>query len=402
MITVPIAGYVSADADGPLVDNETAPSDRWVAFDASTTGPGDPMADDGVRADQMVRFVVDAFGGAGDDDGVRGYSLGNEPALWHKTHPRLHPEQATCAEVIETSVATAQRIREVDPDAEIYGPALWGITAFSDLSKAPDWKSFQKAGGYDWFISGYLDQMKQASDAAGVRLLDAIDVHWYTEAPKGRAWTGEEASWAARSLHDPDYVEDTWVGKHFARFLPLLPKLQSSIDQWYPGTRIAISEYDWPQTDTVYGGLNQVDALGAFGRHNVYFAAYHHRTWEKPDRYVGSAFSLMRNYDGTGGAFGDVALPVTLGGGRDVAVYAAVDAARHRVHVVLANREDHAVPVVLTLPEGTDVTGIQSWFFDGDDPAVRAGTAPETGPDGIVAKLAPLSATHLVLSLDSD
>lgn len=402
MVTVPIAGYVSGDADGPLDETDTAPSERWAAFDATSIEPTDPMADPAVRADQMVRFVVDAFGGAGDADGVRGYSLGNEPALWHKTHPRLHPEQATCEEVIEKSVATAQRIREADPDAEIYGPALWGITAFGDLSKAPDWKAFQKEGGYDWFVSGYLDQMKRASDQAGVRLLDAFDVHWYTEDPKERTWTGEEASWAARTLHDADYVEDTWVGKHFGRFLPLLPKIQASIAQWYPGTRIAVSEYDWPQTDTVHGGLNQVDALGAFGRHNVYFAAYHHRTWEKPDRYVGSAFSLLRNYDGAGGAFGDVALPVTLAGDHDVAVYAALDAENTRLHVVLANRSEHDVPAVFTLPRGTAVTAAEAWFFDGDNPAVRKGEAPRTAAGQIEAGLPALSATHLVLTLDAD
>ena len=40
-------------------------------------------------------------------------------------------------------------------------------------------------GSRPWFISYYLDEMRTASNAAGKRLLDVLDVHWYPEAQDG-------------------------------------------------------------------------------------------------------------------------------------------------------------------------------------------------------------------------
>ncbi|MEO0514911.1 MAG: glycoside hydrolase family 44 protein [Planctomycetota bacterium] len=388
LVTVPLAGFVVADADGPVEASEATPSRRWTEVE------------DGQA---FTRHLVDTYGGAGNARGIRGFSLGNEPALWHKTHPRMRREAVTCEELLQRSVRTAQAIKRADADAEVFGPALWGMTAYASLSKATDWPAEKKRGGYDWFIDAYLDRMSQASERAGVRLLDVLDVHWYTEAPKGREWTGEEAARSAKALYDAKHTEPNWVGKHFGDFLPLLPRLQESIDRYYPGTKIAITEYDWPMTGTVYGGLTQADALGAFGKHGVYFASYHHYTHDKPDRYVGSAFALYRNYDGQGASFGRLALPATVDGmgDADFDVYASTDSESGAVHVVVIHRgEGEARPVELRL-DGMDtaLTG-RTFYFDADSPDVRPGPPLESDSDGSVTLSVPtLSAWHVVLTL---
>ena len=403
LVTVPLAGFVAADAEGPVGEDEAAPSPRWARTAADSEGAAMSLDDGRVYADQLVAHLTERYGKAGTARGIGGYSLDNEPALWHKTHPRLHPEQVTCQELLNKSIATAQAVKSVDPGADVFGPALWGMTAYATLSNAADWDALREGEGYDWFIDAYLDRMREASDRAGHRLLDVLDVHWYTENPKGRAWTGPEVAQAAKVLYEPGFAEDNWVGQHFARFLPLLPKMQASVDRYFPGTKLALTEYDWPQTDTVYGGLAQADALGAMGRHGVYFASYHHYSWEKPDRYVGSAFALYRNADGRGLAFGDTALPVQLAGGADVSVYAARDDAGGSLHVIAINREDRATPLRLELTSARP-DAAEAWFFDGQDPAPRAADPASVGlavaADGVVSlELPAYSAWHVRLRL---
>lgn len=409
LVTVPLAGFVAADAEGPVSKSQTAPSARWVATAADSGRPSSPDGEDGfVYADQLVHHLVKRYGPATGDRGVDAYSLDNEPALWHKTHPRLHPEQVSVAELLKTSAATAAAIKRVDPEAEVFGPALWGITAYGSLSKAPDWPAVKRAGKHAWFIDAYLASMRQASEAAGVRLLDVLDVHWYTEAPKGREWQGLEASRSARALHDPEHVEPNWVGEHFGRFLPLLPRLQQSIDEHFPGTRIGITEYDWPMTGTVYGGLAQAGALGAFGRHGVHFAAYHHRTANKPDRYVGAAFELFCNADGSGHRFGETSLATDVRGDAEVRAWASLSEARGTLHLVLlhhgatktqARLSLAARGAALTRPDQVEPQ-VRTLHFDGNSPKLRPlpqATRFEGGE--LVMTLPPTSATHLFLPL---
>ncbi len=392
LVTVPMAGYVAGDADGPVGDDETAPSPRWVEASASD-------ADDGqVSAAGLVGFLVNRFGGAGDSAGIRGYSLDDEPALWFKTHPRLHPRQVTVDELLDRSVETALAVRQADPDAEVYGPALWGMTAYDSLSNASDWPALKQSRGYDWFIDAYLDHMKTHSERHQVKLLDVLDVHWYTEDPTGRETTGDDAANAARALYDPTYTDPSWIGKHRGRFLPLLPKIRASIDRYYPGTKLAISEYDWPLTGEVHGGLAQADALGVFGAHGVYFAAYHHKVGKKPDRYVGGAFNLYRNYDGEGGRFGVTALPVDPAPTPDLSVYAALDGSRQRVHVIVVDRGgDAPTPITLRLAGGGLPLAAEAWMFDGQDPAVRRGDRPAVLDRSVMLEAPPLSAVHLII-----
>ncbi|MEI8634379.1 hypothetical protein P4S72_24890 [Vibrio sp. PP-XX7] len=48
---------------------------------------------------------------------------------------------------------------------------------------------------------------------------------------------------APRTLWDPDYKENSWIGMYNAAELPLIPHMQKSIDNAYPGTKLAFTEY---------------------------------------------------------------------------------------------------------------------------------------------------------------
>lgn len=79
----------------------------------------------------------------------------------------------------------SKAVKDIDPNAEIFGPALFGYGAFTNFADAPDWKEIKNDNPeYKWFIDYYLDEMKKAEDENGRRLLDVLDVHF---TPRQRA-----------------------------------------------------------------------------------------------------------------------------------------------------------------------------------------------------------------------
>lgn len=400
LVTVPMIDFAAADANGPVEEVDAAPSKRFVRVAASSDGKPMSLDDGAVYADQFVAFLVKEFGTANTPRGIRGYSLDNEPDLWWETHPRIHPKKARVDEVLSRSVATARAIKSIDAHAEVFGPASWGMTGYVSLADAEDWPDVQAKGKFAWFLDAYLDAMRQASEREGKRLLDVLDVHWYTESPKGRDFTPDEVARSSRALYDTHHTEPNWVGQYFNQYLPLIPKLRASIDQRYPGTKIAISEYDWPMTDTVEGGLTQADALGAFGKFGVHFAAYHHRVAEKRDAFVGAAFKLYRNYDGKGSRFPDRGVPLKLDAPETLTAYAAREAGRLHVIVVSIEREKS---IEVSIATGADPKSAASWMFDKSGPTVRAGHAPTLQPkdQSVTMTVAPLSAVHVVVQLEN-
>ena len=200
-----MAGFVAKDKNGPVDSDQTAPSSRWayVKFNKSSELSDQPDAsDDTVFMDEYVNFLVDQYGTAGSLTGIRGYALDNEPDLWNGTHPRIHPTQPTCAELIGRSVALSKSVKKLDSTAEIFGPVSYGFNGYTTFQNAPDWAAVSSGKGYAWFLDYYLDSMKKASDTAGLRLLDVLDLHWYPEAKgsDGNRITNSDATSAADNL----------------------------------------------------------------------------------------------------------------------------------------------------------------------------------------------------------
>ena len=358
ILTLPLAGYVAADMNGTVTVAETAPSARWkqVVIDKPAPLSLAPDKSDGVvYLEEMVNYVVAKYGTA-VEGGVAGYCLDNEPALWPETHPRIHPSHARYDEVATKHAAAATMVTALDPGAQIFGPVLYGWNAHLNLQNAPDAGAHNPT--YGTFTGYYLAQMKSASEAAGRRLLHRYDMHWYPEARgDNRIVFGSGAGTnndidarlqAPRSLWDPSYVETSWITQYTTngQGIRLLPRLQEIIDARYPGTGLAITEYNYGGTDHISGGVAQADVLGIFGRYRV---AANFWALSSANSYVHAAFQLYRNYDGAGAAFGDVSL------GAD-----ASDNARAAVHA--ARRADGKLTVVATNRSRTAAQNAQFQF----------------------------------------
>ncbi len=408
IVTLQMAGYVAADGKGTVQPSEVAPSARWDQESPKkpTAFAQTPDLTDGVvYMDEFVNALVQRYGGAASPQGVRWYSLDNEPALWSSTHPRIHPQAVGAAELLDRSVALASATKAVDPGAEIIGSAAYGMAEFVSLQDAPDWSAVKQ--GYEWFIDYYLDGMRKAEQAKGMRLLDVLDVHWYPEARGDNRITDANATTsndeaarlqAPRSLWDSTYREVSWITQNLPAFLPLLPKLQHSIDQYYPATKLGVSEYNYGGGKTVSGGIAQADVLGVFGERGVYLATI----WgmDATQTYISAGFKLYRDYDGNRSTYGSTTVRAQTSDVARTSVHAAINGQDpSTVHLILLSKEQRdTVAVRVELRGGASYSSAQVWGFD----AASAKITARRAVTAIVGNsfdyaVPPLTALHFVV-----
>ena len=93
------------------------------------------------------------------------------------------------------------------------------------------------------------------------------------------------------------------------------------MNTYYPGTKIAVTEYNWGAEGHINGATAQADILGIFGREGLDIAT----RWTTPDASTPTykAIKLYRNYDGAKSAFGDVSISATGPNPDNVAAFAA-------------------------------------------------------------------------------
>jgi hypothetical protein len=384
IVTVPMAGYVSADK-APSGDVNQTPDYLSVRFLESRAARGRGFSyppDTGDRVvyqDEFVSWLESAFPDARrDPNRALFYSLDNEPDLWASTHPRIRPTgKVTYAEMVQRTEEYASAIKAVAPWALVFGPVSYGWQGFVRLQDAPD------NDGRD-FLDFYLDSMREAEGRARRRLLDVLDLHWYPEARSGGVRITEASNapdvaaarvQAPRSLWDPGYVENSWISID-ARVgaIRLLPRVKEKIAAHYPGTRLAITEYNYGGGDHVSGGVAQADVLGILGREDVFAAAL----WDLQGsaRYVDGAFALFCNYDGGGGRFGDTSIGAATSNDETTSVYASVDEGRDdRVVLVAVNKSTGPTTAEILLTHPVDLARGQTWQMSG------ASSSPARGPD---------------------
>jgi mannan endo-1,4-beta-mannosidase len=407
-LTLQMAGYVAADMNGPVSENEKAPSARWNAAPfakgaAFTTTPN--LADGNVYMDEQVNFMVNRYGNATAANGVKAYLLDNEPDLWSGTHLRIHPAPVGAAELVSRSSALAQAVKTVDPNAQVWGFESYGFNGFYSLQDAPDWPSVK--GSYGWYIDYYLDKMKQEGNAAGKRLLDVLSLHWYPEAQGGgqrivfggvgNIDTQKARVQAPRSLWDPNYHETSWIEQYFGDYLPLIPRLQSSINTYDPGAKLAFTEFTYGGEADVSGGLAIADALGIFGKYGVYAGAF----WpvESDQSYARAAYLLYRNFNGAGGQFGATRVRATADNVADASVYASVSGANDgELHLIVLNKNfDLPANYTVNLAGQTYANG-EVWAFDASSPSItQRSPLSAISNNRFTYTLAPRTAAHIVL-----
>lgn len=304
--------------------------------------------------------------GAANAGGVKFYALDNEPELWHETHRDVHPAPLDYNELRNRSFDYGAAIKAADPTAQILGYASFGWSGYwysaYDLEQAalngytyfPDYATHGNRYQVEW----YLQQMAQYEHDHNLRLLDYLDLHFYPQNGVDLSTAGGAAKQAlrlrsTRALWDPTYTDESWIGGGDQpaewRQVRLIRRMHGWVDTFYPGTKLALTEYNWGGLEHINGALAQADVLGIFGREGLDLAAL----WNYPDTSLGYdhfetlpgayAFRLYRNYNGSGGQFGDVSISAASADQSQLALYAAQRTADKAVTLMIINKTGGAL-----------------------------------------------------------
>ena len=366
LVTIPTIGWVSRDcsnsthatgvpehAGSPVLPGSAAiegydPARNRATVYVPSAARRPPNPDSRtVYQEDWVSHLTDRF--KSQDDGVRYYVMDNEPDAWGQTHTDIRPLAMGYDEMVRNFEEYASMVKDRDPAALVLGPDLccWTTMLYSDLDRGQDnFRSHadRNAHGNQDFLPWWLKQIAKRDRDAGRRSLDLLDVHFYPQAegvfsnaadPKTQALRVR----SVRALYDGSYRDESWIDSE----LQLIPRLRQWIHDSYPGTGLAITEYNFGGQKDASGAVALAEALGVFGREGVDMATY----WAYPgvDQPVGGAFRLYRNFDGAGAAFGDRSLPVAVNHG-GVRAFASRQSIRKEVDVVLANESLTATATV--------------------------------------------------------
>ncbi len=327
-----------------------------------------------------VEYIVAKFGPA---NGQRVYALDNEPALWSLTHRDIRKTRLGYDELWQRMRDYAVALLEADPTAQIAGPAEWGWPNYfcsdaDDVSKGCSAASPDRAahGGVE-LNAWILDRAREYEQKNGKRILHYLDLHYYPQGGSGPART--------RSLWDKTYKDPSWIDDTIA----LVPRMRDWASQHYPGTRLAVSEYDFYDHTSADGMLSYAEVLGIFGREGLDLAT----AWNAPgeDEAAFAAYKLYRNFDGNGGHFESVSVKATVSGGAGVEAYAAVS--ETRVTVALVNENGSATATTVTLGSFTPGASASVYASSGSavqkeaDVAVNGGQIALTLPGNSITML---------------
>jgi uncharacterized repeat protein (TIGR01451 family) len=281
--------------------------------------------------------------GTADNGGVMFYSLDNEPMIWSSTHRDVHPNGTTYDELRDKTYAYASAVKAADPSAKTMGPVVWGwCTYFYSGADGCSAGVDHAAHGDTDFVEWYLQQMNLYEQQNGVRILDYLDVHSYpyangvTSQDLGNADLQAVRLRSTRSLWDPTYLDESWVGRDLGGYVQTIPRMKQWVADNYPGTKTAITEYSWGAYDYMNGALAQADVLGIFGREGLDLATL----WGPPDfdQPAAYAFRMYLNYDGSGSGFGDTRVQAASTDQEQLAIYGAQRSTDDALTLMIINK----------------------------------------------------------------
>ena len=419
-VAIPIQGWVSKVRTGnvPLSDPIT---DWFVPNQAQKGSPftATPAPDSSpVWQDEFANFLANRWGSGPIPIH---FSLDNEPDLWFSTHREIQRTALRYTDLLSLSVAAADAIKQAVPSSLVFGPVSYGWAGYMNLQGAPD------AATYGDFLNYYLDQMSAAESSRGRRLVDVLDLHFYSESrgcgtrvndsgPTPAVRNGDCVVAArvqsTRSLWDPSYREPSWITGCCTggQGIQLIPRMFTKIAAHYAGTKLAITEYNHGGGDHISGAVAEADSLGAMGREGVFAASY----WPllPSDSWTFAAFRAFRNYDAQGSNYPDTAVRASSSDIAHLASYAGLDSATGRVVVVLVHRpgavtdaggnitgSDGLTPrtVLVQLTHPQTLQTVRAWQLAGGSTPVWNTLSLSVGGNALTVVLPPLSVTIIEL-----
>jgi hypothetical protein len=409
ILTLPIVDYVAADHDD-LGDGGQGPpacigdvrnsgtNYLQTRFKQNMPRKGSAFAttpdlnDGAVYQDEAVDYVRRTWGN------VRVlFAMDNEPDLWSSTHPRVHPNPVTYAELVDRTTRFADAAKDAWPEAEVLGFVSYGFAGYMNLQNAPD-------GNNRPFIPFFLDQMKAGEQSTGHRLIDYLDLHWYSEARGDGVRISDVAGaqgatarvQAPRSLWDTTYSEDSWIVNDVLHEpIALIPGLKADIAAHYPGTKLSFTEWNYGGGDHVSGALATADVLGIFGREQVEAATIWLLRSSALERFTLAGLRVFTNYDGNGARFGDTSVQATTSDVARVTAYASDMGTGARQVIVLVNKATAPLTAAVRIATPRTLGAVHTYVLDGDAATIDA--ASDVSPSATNAYIVTLPASSVTI-----
>lgn len=380
-----------------------------VSSSGATIAGNDPadtsMAIDTTFVTGWVNHLKARYGTAANG-GVAFYNLDNEPMLWNSTHRDVHPSPTSYDELRDKTYLYAAAIKAADPGAKTLGPVLWGWTAYfySALDAAPGdawWNNplDRLAHNNMEFVAWYLQQMRTYEQNNNVRILDYLDLHNYPQGAGvfstnvGDTNTQALRLRSTRSLWDAAYTDESWISTP----VNLIPRMKAWVNTYYPGTKLAITEYNWGALNHINGALAQADVLGIFGREGLDLATL----WDPPTTTQAGAFAfrMFRNYDGAKHGFGESSVQASSADQATLSVYAAQRAADRALTIMVINKTATTQTSSVAMSGFTPAaTAAVYRYAESDLSAITKLADQAVTASGFSATFAPNSITLFVLS----
>ena len=384
------------------------------------------LTDGVVYTDEQLAYMRAQFPGDINAPGPTSMLVGidNEADLWESNFPML--QRGTGAALVASDGVTvghrvtgpqftqrvltfASRVKTVAPTAHIVGPAHFGYDGW-ECWHDPSQTQWSDLGR--WYMDDFLADVSAASAAAGVRLLDTWDFHWYPQATFGGTAVSALDNAASpltaaevqaivqgpRSYWDTTYDEGSWITSQYHLNGPayIITRLQSHIAAGYPGTGLGVSEYFPGGRNHISSGLATVDSLGVFQTMGVELAAL----WPYGDNagltYAFGGIELVHNADGHGLRYADTSVSVSNPEAVQISAYAGMDTP-DRVTVLVVNKTTAPIVVGLRITNLSVLSRVSIYRIDAADPAPYLATQDTLALNNADPYSAPaLSASMLI------
>lgn len=267
------------------------------------------------------------------------WSMDNEPEIWNGTHDDVMPSLLSATAFMDSYFAVAKKARERFPEIKLTGPVpanewqwyKWGNESLTINGKYYCW--------LEYFIKRVADEQK----AAGIRLLDVLDVHWYPSES-----SNADLVQLHRVFYDETYVypgangvktiNGGWDGSQNKEYI--FKRINDWLNTYFGenhGITIALTENDISSSNPNIVSVVYASMLGTFADNGVeIFTPWSWKTgmWE--------TLHLFSRYAKT------TSVRTTSSGEAAVSGYSTVNGSNDSLTVILVNR-DLSAPRTVTV-----------------------------------------------------
>jgi len=295
----------------------------------------------------------------------------------------------------------AVMIKNSDANAQVVGPEEWGWGGYLysgyDQWYAPthNWTYPDRAAHNNMdYMPWLLQQFKNYETQNGRRILDVFTLHYY---PQGGEFNNDVSTAmqarrnrSTRSLWDPNYTDESWINEK----VKLIPRMKDWVAQYYPNTKIGLTEYNWGAENHINGATTQADIYGILGREGLDMAT----RWTTPETTTPTfkAMKMYRNYNGQNKGFGETSVAASAPNVDEVSAFAAVRASDGALTVMVVNKIAAAASTTINLSNFVNNGTAEVWQLTSANQINQLAAASVTN-NALNVTLPPQSVTLFVV-----